>query len=392
MAYNWSIINEMLTAPDQNAPMLKIDMDPMIHELQPNFATLYSFLRAMNMVMPVDSQEFRWTEDEHIPFVTQFNGTNGDTSDTTLVVDRVDIFNVNDKIRNSATGEVMLITAINTSTKTLTVVRGYGSTTAATITDDDYIMQLHNVNSLGSDTVKAKMTIPRIVSNYVQIFKSTSQIDKSSAKHALELPINERLRQIQKRGIEHVAGIERAFLFGEKKEDTTTFSNGKTAYNTGGVWDFIKTNVVTDSNGTITKTEFFDWLDNYLFADGSDEKLVFVGPIISAALSSWYESKLMLNPDFERLGIKVTSVLTPSGKVAHIKYHELFRLTPELKGTALGLDMNEIKIASYRPNVLNMNIQSPSLDAYLDEWLCEEGLLIGQEKRHAILKGITAYS
>lgn len=384
---DWGIINEILTAPNMNQDVLQVDMDSKIHMLDPNYATIYSFLKAMGKVVPVGSQEFQWTTDKYIPFVTQASGTISDVA-TTLTVDDGDIFNVNDRLQNNDTGEVMLVTGI--SGDDLTVVRGYGTTAAATVTDDDYLINIHNSNALGSDTVEAKMSKLASETNYVEIFKKVSSIDKSSAIHDLKLGMNQRLYGIRKAGIEHVAGIERAFLFGEKKVDDSTYDTR--AYNTGGIFSFIKSNVVTDADGTLTRTEFIDWMENYLFAHGSDRKLVVCGSIITEALSEWFREKVQLSPAFARLGISVTEFVTPSGKTAYFKHHELFKQTPALQGTALGLDVEELDVRSYRSNRLNMNIQSNSVDAYKDEWLAEEGISVGEEARHSVIKGITGYS
>lgn len=384
---DWGIINEILTAPKMNSDLLEISMDDKIHMLDPNYAIIYSFLKAMGKTMPVRSHKFEWTTDKYIPFVTQADGAISEVA-TTLTVDNGDLFNVNDRLQNNNTDEVMLVTGI--SGNDLTVIRGYGTTSAASVTDDDYLINIHNSNALGSDTVKAKMSKLGTESNYVEIFKRVSSIDKSSAIHDLKLNMNPRLYRIKKAGVEHVAGIERAFLFGEKKVDTTTYDT--TAYNTGGIFSFIKSNVVTDVDGTISRTEFIDWMENYLFAHGSDRKLVVCGSIITEALSEWFREKVQLSPMFARLGMSVSEFVTPSGKTAYFKHHELFKKTPALQGTALGLDVDELAIASYRANRLNMNIQSNSVDAYKDEWLAEEGISVGEEARHSVLKGITGYS
>jgi hypothetical protein len=384
---SWGIVNDILTAPDMNSDVLRINMDQMIHMLNPDFSSIYSFLKAMGKTRKVDSHKFQWVTDKYMPFVTQADGAVSEVA-TSFSVDNGDIFNINDRLQNNNTGEVMLVTDI--SSDTLTVTRGYGTTAAASITNDDYIINLHNSNALGSDTVKAKMTKLNTVENYVEIFKRTSKIDKSSAKHGQKLPINPRLRRIQKAGVEHIAGIERAFLFGEKKVDSSTYDT--IAYNTGGIFSFITSNVVTDADGALSKTEFIDWMENYLFANGSDRKLVVCGSIITQALAHWFWDKTRLSPEFKKLGVSVTEFVTPSGKIAYFKHHELFKKTPALQGTALGLDVEELEVCSFRPNTLNMNIQSNSVDAYVDEWLAEEGISVGEEARHSVLKGVTSYT
>jgi hypothetical protein len=394
MPQNFGIINELLTSQGMNAGQLEIDMDSRMHLLQPNYASIYSFLMAMGQKSQANSQEFEWAEDEFIPFITKVDNVADNYDNTTVnvvVADRT-ILNKNDRLLVEDTGEIVIVTEPNhSSANTITVVRGYGTDNMVSIPHNSNLINLHNANALGSDTVRAKMTKPAIVSNYVQIFKSTSKIDKSTARHALRIgDTSERARQINKRGMEHVVGIERAFLFGVKHKDTSTLTPA--TFNTGGIFSFIKSNVTIDDNGTLTQTEFVNWLEDKVFAYGSNEKMIFVGNIISQALTKWYEAKLQLDPDFRQLGINVFRYVTPSGKIAYIKHHELFNISPAMKGTALALDMEMLDVKIFRPTVLNMNVQAPSLDAYLDEWLSEKGIKVAQERRHAVLKGVTAFS
>lgn len=393
MPNTWGYNNGLFTAPDMNSKQLEIDVSQKIHMLDPNFASLFSFLMAMGNVEPVTSQVFEWAEDEHLPFISQVKTTNGATTgdpSKAIVVTDIAGYRKNDKIINNRTNEVYLITAIDEDTDTLSVVRGYGSTAAASILEDDYLIHIHNANALGSDTVTSKATKPAFIENYCQIFKTAVDIDKSSAKHKMRVGVDERARQRFLRGQEHVAGIERAFLFGQKKKDSTTFN--KVAYNTGGVFEFIRTNVETDSNGTLTQDEFIDFVENTAFAYGATEKLAIIGTTMAQAISKWYSDKLYLEPAFQQLGVQVLTYVSPTGKKLYLKSHELFKRIPSLKGTMLTLDMQDIAIKMYRNTTLNLNIQSPSVDAYLDEYLTECGLKVAQEKHHAVLKGVTAYA
>ena len=64
---------------------------------------------------------------------TDLDGALGDTTGTTVTVDDNDLFVVNDLIQ--VDDEIMLVTAVSTTLETLTVIRGYFSSTAATHSD-----------------------------------------------------------------------------------------------------------------------------------------------------------------------------------------------------------------------------------------------------------------
>jgi len=74
-----------------------------------------------------------WIEDELLPNTDTINdATYTDAAaDTAFVVDHASRFRVGDQVQATGSREVMLVTAINTGTNTLTVVRGYGGTTSA---------------------------------------------------------------------------------------------------------------------------------------------------------------------------------------------------------------------------------------------------------------------
>src|SRR6059058_3315584 len=87
-----------------------------------------------------------WLEDALLPNSDQINdSTYGNaTTDTQFVVDHADRFRVGDQIKVTTSNEVMLVTAVNTGTNTLTVTRGYGGTTAAALADNQPLIILGN--------------------------------------------------------------------------------------------------------------------------------------------------------------------------------------------------------------------------------------------------------
>lgn len=71
------------------------------------------------------------------PFVSQLASSHNDTATTIVVLDE-DEWEVNDVVENQDTGEQMIVTAVTTNgTNTLTVVRGWNGTTAASSSGSD---------------------------------------------------------------------------------------------------------------------------------------------------------------------------------------------------------------------------------------------------------------
>src|SRR5205823_12737721 len=122
-----------------------------------------------------------WLEDALLPNSDQINDstyTNALT-DTQFVVDHADRFRVGDQIKIELQGEVMLVTGVNTGTNTLTVVRGYGGSTAAALSDNAPLVILGNAALEGDDAATARFTARSRQTNYTQIFTSTVEVSGS---------------------------------------------------------------------------------------------------------------------------------------------------------------------------------------------------------------------
>ena len=127
---------------------------------------------------PARSTVHEWLEDALLPNTDAINDatyTNA-TTDTQFVVDNADRFRVGDQIRIDTLTEVMLVTAVNTGTNTLTVVRGYGGSTAQPLFDDAPLTIIGNAALEGDDAAAARFTARSRKTNYTQIFSSTVEV------------------------------------------------------------------------------------------------------------------------------------------------------------------------------------------------------------------------
>ncbi|MBX3376243.1 MAG: DUF5309 family protein [Phycisphaeraceae bacterium] len=121
-----------------------------------------------------------WLEDTLLPNVDSLNQTvfsPGPTSATALTVVNGARFRVGDQVRPGASAEVMLVTAV--SGNTLTVVRGYGGTTAATLTNGMALAILGNAALEGDAADAARQTNRVRKQNYTQIFTATVNVSGS---------------------------------------------------------------------------------------------------------------------------------------------------------------------------------------------------------------------
>jgi hypothetical protein len=145
-----------------------------------------------------------WLEDSLLPNKDQITATpTNPTTDTTLAVANAGNFRVGDQIQDSTHAELMLVTAVNTSGNTITVTRGYGGTTPATILLNDTVFILGNAALEGDDAANPRFTARTRRGNWTQIFTETVLVSGSdmavrqlAVADELDYQKQERLREM----------------------------------------------------------------------------------------------------------------------------------------------------------------------------------------------------
>jgi len=368
---------------------INIDFDDTIHLLDADYTNLYSFLKMYGGKRTVQTPVFHWFEDEYAS-KTDTVPAGAASGDTNIVVTEAGRFAVNSVVRVKDTGELMLVTGVNMTTNTLTVTRSIGSVAAAAIPANGIIVRIGTAYAEGTDVNEGytKKTVDKY--NYTQIFKTPLEMTNTAIQSSIRGTSNEFMRQLKKKGVEHAFDIQYAFLFGERILSAN--SDGKPKRYTAGLMSQIATNVQVDADGTLTKTEFEAWLNDMAFAHGS-KKDVFVGGIISQAINNWYDVKTTFTSYKDpKLGVVVRQYETHKGTV-NIHYLRGLDLIYE-QGTAFALDLRDIEIVTLngRGTTLKGNVQTADEDLRRDFYITEQGIKVVNEKNHAILKGVTAWS
>ncbi|HHW41263.1 MAG TPA: DUF5309 domain-containing protein [Syntrophomonadaceae bacterium] len=361
-----------------------IDVSREIALLQPS-ASPFTVILLRARKLTTRTAEFDWWEDQIDAYWTQINNATGYTAgDVNLVVDDATIFKPKDVVKNSRTGEVMFVTAVNTTTNTITVTRGYGTTPATAMNDNDWLVRLGNAMEENSKAPESKLTQPTKKVNYTQIIRTPFDQSMTSEAEDLRTAESERVRLRKKKLIEHRMDIERAILFGEPKEDPT----GKRRM-TGGLLYFITTNV-KDVGGAMTEAEFEDFCE-MLFAYGSSDKLLIAAPHVLSVINQIARNKIETTSGEETYGIRLKKYLSYHGDLYLVPSKALEK---DYGSMAIGVDMRNIY---YRPlkgrdTKLRTNIQDNDVDGWKDEYLTEMGLKVELEKTHAVLKNCTSFS
>ena len=124
---------------------------------------------------PARSTIHEWLEDALLPNTDSISdGSFSDPlTDATFGVTDAARFRVGDQIRVEGSGEVMLVTGADAAAGSISVVRGYGGTTAAALTNAAVIQILGNAALEGDSADSARFTSRSRRTNYTQIFSST---------------------------------------------------------------------------------------------------------------------------------------------------------------------------------------------------------------------------
>jgi hypothetical protein len=132
----------------------------------------------------------------------------------TFGVSNASRFRVGDQIQLEGSTEVMLVTAVDTVGGTVSVVRGYGGSTASALANATPICILGNAALEGDDASSARFTARSRKINYTQIFASTVEVSGSELA-VRQLGIKDELNyQKQQRTRELLRDLENCVING----------------------------------------------------------------------------------------------------------------------------------------------------------------------------------
>jgi hypothetical protein len=154
---------------------------------------------------PATSTYHEWLEDELLPNTDTIDDADWSdaTTDTTFGVDHADRFRVGDQLRPDNSGELLLVTTVDTGAGTVTVVRGYGGTTPEALADGQVLHILGNAALEGDDSPSARFTNRVRKGNWTQIFTAGVRVSgsdlavrKVAVADELDYQRQERLREM----------------------------------------------------------------------------------------------------------------------------------------------------------------------------------------------------
>lgn len=291
--------------------------------LQPSVEPWISFLMLASSKSEVTTNpKHEWFEDALIEHwdTEAGSGLDDQAGSTSLVVTDVTKYRVGhlilipQAVDSALQPEMVRVTAVNTGTSTLTVVRGVGSTKRA-IAQGAVLFIVGSADEEGAARPTPKDTSPAAAYNYTQIFRTSLSISRTAMESEAYAAANgiwsERLR---KKAMEHKRKMNYQFYFGQRSESLTGGPVLSAPIRTaGGLNSFVTTNVV-DAGSALTQKGFLNWLKTS-FKYGSERKIGLFSPTLMAAVSHWKINMLQISSRETEIGMNFTRIVTPFGEL-----------------------------------------------------------------------------
>lgn len=332
-------------------------------------------LNALGFAAPVSQVEHVWFEDEMYADETTTTAS-ALVGATDVVVASVEPFRVGSVIKIGE--ELLYVSAINSGTKTLTVTRGYASTTAAAIGNGAKVEFVFNEGSEGADARGARYKARVRKSNLTQIFDDSIEIS-GTAQAVTQYGINDLYEyEKQKKQLELALQLEKALING------VSYESGQVRQMKG-IRQWITTNV-TSVGGALTigaiNTLAQSIYDAGGFATGGDYKIM-VAAKQKIALSGTDANKIQLTRSENTRGQVVDMIVTDFGEFEIV-------LNQNLAADELILtDVNRMAIKPLTTREFGHTYLGVKGDSTTGMIVGEYTLEFLQEKAHGRLKGLS---
>ena len=318
--------------------------------------------------------KMEWLEDSLSPLTDQLNGAIANGTDTAVIVDDASKFQVGHIILVES--EQMWVSAVNTSTETITVTRAY-SGTGVTHADDTAIEIVGMARVEGATSTPISFTDRTAGFNYTQIFHKEIEVTESQNILAQYGIASEFDYQANKAVPELGRLIEKQLFRGVRKAGTDT-----TPRAFGGFGVFITDNVIS-AGGTLTQPHFENAVKAAYEDGGYGPFLAFCSPDNMQTIKGFYDSSSYLRVERQEntVGMVIERIVTPFGAVDLVM--DRWALDSEI----YIVDAKNAGFFTYRPF-----FQEPLAktgDSILGQVVGEFSFCLRQDKAHAKIDTIS---
>ena len=378
------------------------DFREMILWTNPNgSAPLFAMTAKMKKEACADPQFHWWEETNDVAWAT-LDGAIADATDTTFVVDVAvgeqggalhfapgDLLQVEEDVEPYVT-EIVEVVSV-TDDANLTVIRGAGGTTAASILTATRLLRVGSSHEEGSGAPSVVSTNPTKFTNYTQIFKTPYELTETARNTHFRTgdPLkNDQLRK----SFTHSEKIEQMLFWGTASE--VTGSGGQPKRTSAGLRTLLT------SNNTIftidpTIDSFIEALSpvfDYEAGSAGNERIIYAGNgainYLNSLIASDTSTRINYDGEIKIYGQMLRKFTIPQGSFA-IKSHPLFNVHPLYTYSMFVVNPSGM---IYRPlrnrdTKIQKNIQANDEDKKKDQWLTECSLEVHYERSMAYIGG-----
>lgn len=332
-------------------------------------------LSMLGFSTPITQVEHVWFEDSM--FATESTATAAATAAATaIVVASVEPFRENCVIKIG--DEMLKVTAVDSGTKTLTVVRGYANTTAAAVSSGAIVAYLFVEGVEGSDARGARYKARVRKSNITQIFDETVEITGTAAAVANygidDIYETEKGKKLTELALQ----LEKAVIGGIRYE------NGSVRQMSG-VRSMIQTNVKDAQAAALTLALINDSLQAIYekggFATGGNYEIL-VPAKQKRVVSGFGADLVRIDPNDQRRGTVVSRLTTDFGEFPVSINNNL------APNELLILDKNRTMIHPLASREFAHEYLGKKGDYYQGMIVGEYSLELHQEQAHARIKNL----
>jgi hypothetical protein len=353
---------------------------------QPNLislmtTTLASGLKVFRSNTPVTNNKHEWSELVMRPEQGVVNGAHNNST-TTLALVSATGFYVDMVLAFEGSDEVMYVTAV--SGNNLTVVRGYGGSTAASLIDGTVTRIISRPRPEGSDPDANANSMPSMNYNYTEIFDDTFKVsgtsvgtDLAGINNLIDTNTMQSMLTVTRR-------INTATIYGRRVQRVKGVSNGSM----GGLLQLItkRSNAAgADLDATILNTG----IEN-IFKDGGSPNVILCNTNQARKISAFNNAKLFIQRGDATAGTSVNAfqsdLPTPLGQIQNIVVDPNF---PKTKVAIL--DLNKIFLEEFAGRGLKeFDATLPGADAIARRILGEFTLeVLNGGEAHCILDNLS---
>ena len=339
---------------------------------------------------PARSTLHEWLEDALLPNTDTVNDSSygNALTDTTFNVSNASRFRVGDQIQLDNSSEVMLVTAVDTVAGTVSVVRGYGGSTATALANATPITILGNASLEGDDASSARFTARSRKINYTQIFASTVEVSGSELA-VRQIGIKDELNyQKQQRTRELLRDLENCVING--RAPAATQEGSATVRRTmKGIIPFLSTNKFVPGVGgfpsdtSVTEEQINTALRNIWKQSSGQVDLIVVGGVQKRAINQIVMPSRKFDGDSEAVK-NLVSIYESDFGVCRIV---MSRWVP--RGVILFLDSSRIEVLPLAGRSFHFKPLATVGDRDSGQVLGEYTLELRNENAHGCISGLS---